>query len=334
VAAYLLRRLLIALPLLVVVSFVVFYLSRSFGGDPVDAILGEKGSAATRERLTKDLALDKPIVVQYVRYLKGIVTRGDLGHSYIMNESVSAELRVRFPRTIELTFAAMILAILIGIPAGVLSAVYKSTWVDYLAMGVSLAGVSIPVFWLGMLLILAFSGLLPVSGNLDPSLKIDRVTGLLLIDTLLAGNFAAWWSAAKHLVLPSLTLCTIPLAMTARITRASMLEVLGMDYIRTARAKGLPGLTVVMRHAFRNALIPVITLIGLEFGYLLGGAVLTESVFDWPGMGMYLVNRVFQSDPIAICGASIVVASTFIVVNLVVDALYAFIDPRIRYGSA
>ncbi len=333
-AAYLVRRALIAIPLLLVVSFIVFVLSRSIGGDPVDAILGEKGKPADRERITRELGLDKPVIVQYAIYLKGVVLRGDLGKSEIMNESVSTELGKRFPRTMELTIAAMVIAILFGIPAGVFSAVYKNTWVDYLGMGVSLAGVSIPVFWLGLLLILAFGGWLPVSGNLDPTITIPPVTGFLLIDCLLANNFPAWWDALLHLVLPALTLSTIPLAMTARITRSSMLEVLGADYIRTARAKGLPAVAVVMRHGFRNALIPVVTLLGLEFGYLLGGAVLTEKVFDWPGMGTYLVNRVFQSDPIAICGASIVVAAVFIVVNLIVDVLYAFIDPRIRYGQA
>ena len=333
--AYLVRRVLIAIPLLLVVSFVVFYLSRSVGGDPVDAILGEKGGRGeTRARIIKQYGLDKPIVVQYLIYLKGVV-RGDFGTSYIMQEeSVSAEIAKRLPRTMELTLAAMFIAIVLGIPAGVLSAVYKSSWVDYLCMGVSLAGVSVPVFWLGLLFILAFGGWLPISGNIDPTLSIRTVTGFLLIDTLLAGNLSAWWSAVLHLILPALTLSTIPLAMTARITRSSMLDVLGSDYIRTARAKGLHGLSIVMRHAFRNALIPVVTLLGLEFGYLLGGAVLTEKVFDWPGMGTYLVNRVFQSDPIAICGASIVVAAIFIFVNLVVDVLYAFIDPRIRYGQA
>jgi peptide/nickel transport system permease protein len=335
VTSYIVRRLLLAIPLLLAVSFIVFVLSRAGGRDPVDAILGEKGSPAARERVTRELGLDRPILVQYFLYLKGVVTRGDFGTSYIMQgQSVTEQIKRRFPPTFELTVAAMLVAILLGIPAGALSAVYKSTWVDYLSMGVSLLGVSVPVFWLGLLMILAFGGVMPISGNIDPALEIDSRTGFLTLDCLLAGQWAALGNALKHLVLPALTLATIPLAMTARITRSSMLEVLGSDYVRTARAKGLSSFAVVMRHAFRNALVPVVTLLGLEFGYLLGGAVLTETVFDWPGMGSYVVAAVFQTDPVSICGAAMVIAATFIVVNLAVDVLYAFIDPRIRYGPA
>ena len=327
------KRILLAVPLLLVVSFIVFFLSRAGGGDPVDAILGEKGSPATRARVTRDLGLDRSILVQYGKYLGGVV-RGDFGRSYIMQQSVSEELRRRFPATIELAVAAMLIAIIIGIPAGVLSAAYKSTWIDYLAMSVSLAGVSIPVFWLGLLLILAFGGFMPISGNLDPLYDIQPVTRFVFVDCLLAGDFGALLDALRHLLLPALALATIPLAMTARITRAAMLEVLGSDYVRTARAKGLGPTGVVMKHAFRNALIPVVTLLGLEFGYLLGGAVLTETVFDWPGMGTYIVRAVFQNDPVAICGASMIVAATFIVANLAVDIVYTLVDPRIRHESA
>jgi peptide/nickel transport system permease protein len=331
--SYLVRRLLAAVPLLLVVSFLVFFLSRAGGRDPVDAILGEKGSPETREKVTRELGLDKPLIVQYGIYLKGIVTRGDFGVSYIMQEQpVAEQIGRRFPPTVELATAAMILAILVGIPAGLASAVWRNTWVDYLMMGGSLLGISVPVFWLGLLLIFALGTHLPFGGNIDPMMIVDPRTGFMLIDSALSSEPGAFKDAVLRLILPAMTLATIPLAMTARITRASLLEVMGSDYIRTARAKGLSGLKVVMRHAFRNALIPVVTLLGLEFGYLLGGAVLTETVFSWPGMGTYVVDAVFQTDPMAICGGSIVIATTFIAVNLAVDVLYAFVDPRIRYS--
>ena len=330
--SYILRRLLASIPLLFVVSFLVFFLSRAGGRDPVDAILGEKGTPEERARVTRELGLDKSLLSQYGIYI-GRVLRGDLGTSYIRaGESVSAEIGRRLPATIELTMAAMFIAILVGIPAGMLSAVRPRSWIDYLGMSISLAGVSIPVFWLGLLFVLAFKSWLPVSGNIDPAIDVVRRTGFTLLDCALAGDGRALVDALRHLVLPAATLSTIPLAMTARITRSSMLEVLGSDYVRTARAKGLSPFTVVARHAFRNALVPVVTLVGLEFGYLLGGAVLTETVFDWPGLGTYTVHAVFQTDPVSICGASMVIAATFILANLAVDILYAFIDPRVRYG--
>jgi len=331
--SYIFRRLLASIPLLFVVSFIVFFLSRAGGRDPVDAILGEKGTPEARARVTRELGLDKPLIVQYGIYIKRVLLHGDLGTSYIRaGESVSAEIGRRLPATIELTLGAMLIAILVGIPAGILSAVRPRSWIDYLGMSVSLAGVSIPVFWLGLLLVLAFKQWLPVSGNIDPAIDVVRRTGFTILDCALAGEGRALVDALRHLVLPAVTLSTIPLAMTARITRSSMLEVLGSDYVRTARAKGLSPYAVVSRHAFRNALVPVVTLIGLEFGYLLGGAVLTETVFDWPGLGTYTVHAVFQTDPVSICGASMVIAATFIVANLAVDILYAFIDPRVRYG--
>jgi ABC-type dipeptide/oligopeptide/nickel transport system permease component len=199
-------------------------------------------------------------------------------------------------------------------------------------MTVALAGVSVPVFWLGLLLILAFGAWLPIGGNLNPEHFPDRITGFLLLDTLLQGEWAMFGDGLRHLLLPALALGTIPLAMTARITRASMLEVLGSDYVRTARAKGATPWRVVTRHALRNALIPIVTLVGLEFGYLLGGAVLTETVFSWPGMGTYILQSVRDTEYDSIGGAVLVLATTFVLVNLVVDILYAFIDPRIRYG--
>ena len=332
-AAYIVRRLLMAVPLLVVISFIVFFLSRAGGRDPVSAIVGERASAAARERAIREYGLDKPLIVQYGRYLAGIVTRGDFGVSYVnQGRSVSQQLARYLPPTIELTLAALLIALAAGVAAGVLSAVYSRTWIDYVATGVSLLGTSIPVFWLGLLLILALGQWLPYGGNLDPTLEVPRRTGFMIFDCLLAGDRAALADALQRLVLPACTLATIPLAMTARITRASMLEVLGSDYVRTARAKGLAPYRVVMKHAFRNALIPVVTLVGLEFGYLLGGAVLTETVFAWPGMGSFLVASVIDSDPMSVCGAAMVITALFILVNLAVDVAYAFIDPRIHYA--
>lgn len=330
---YLLRRLLAAIPLLLAVSFTVFVLTRSVPGDPVDAMLGEKANPQIREELTRKHGLDKPILVQYWIYMKGLVTRGDLGVSYIRkSQPIKDEIKRRLPATIELTFAAMVLSIFGGVLFGVLAAVKKGSWIDYLSMGGALAGVSIPVFWLGLLLMLALGGALASGGNLDPKFELERTTGFVLIDTLIHGEFAMFGDALRRLILPALALATIPMAMIARITRASMLEVLGSDYVRTARAKGLDGETVVMRHAMRNAMVPIVTLIGLEFGYLLGGAVLTETVFDWPGMGTYIMNSVSNLDYLAIQGAIMVLSITFVIVNLAVDVLYAFVDPRIRYG--
>jgi peptide/nickel transport system permease protein len=332
-AAYIVRRLLVAVPLLVVISFIVFFLSRAGGRDPVSAIVGERASSEARERAIKEFGLDKPLIVQYGRYLAGIVTRGDFGVSYVnQGRSVSQQLATYLPPTLELTLAAMGIALILGIAAGVLSAVYSRSWVDYLATGISLFGVSIPVFWLGLLLILGFGSWLPYGGNLDPTFDVPRRTGFMILDCALSGQGPALRDALLRLILPACTLATIPLAMTARITRASMLEVLGSDYVRTARAKGLTPGRVVMKHAFRNALIPVVTLVGLEFGYLLGGAVLTETVFAWPGMGSFLVASVLDSDPMSVCGAAMVITALFILVNLAVDVTYAFIDPRIHYA--
>ncbi|MBI2898571.1 MAG: ABC transporter permease [Planctomycetes bacterium] len=333
--AYLLRRLLAAIPLLVAVSLVVFVLTRSVPGDPVDAMLGEKATPQVREEIRRKHGLDRPILVQYAIYMKGLLLRGDLGVSYVRkNQPIAEEIRRRLPATIELTLAAMILSILGGVLFGVLAAVKKGSFWDYASMLAALIGVSVPVFWLGLLLMLAFGGAFASGGNLDPSFDIERPTGFALVDTLVAGEPRMFLDALRRLVLPALALATIPMAMIARITRSSMLEVLGSDYVRTARAKGLDSEAVVMRHALRNALVPIVTLVGLEFGYLLGGAVLTETVFDWPGMGTYIMSSVSNRDYLAIQGAVMMLCLVFVAVNLLVDVIYAFVDPRIRYGPA
>jgi peptide/nickel transport system permease protein len=228
----------------------------------------------------------------------------------------------------------MTLALAGGLLFGVVSAVYKSTWIDYVAMLIALIGVSVPIFWLGLLLLIALGSVFAGGGNLSLEYTLDPFTGFLLIDTLLARRPEMFVDALRHLVLPAMALATIPMAMTARITRASMLEVLNSDFVRTARAKGLDSHVVVIRHGLRNALIPILTLAGLEFGYLLGGAVLTETVFDWPGMGTYILRAVRDTEYDSIGGAILVLATIFVLVNLAVDILYTFLDPRIRYGSA
>jgi len=333
VTSYVVRRLLFLPVVLWAVSFIVFVLLRAVPGDPTTAIVGEKAPAELREKVRRDRGFDRPILVQYGIYL-GKLLRGDLGESYKRsNEKVGAQIARKLPHTIELTVAAMAIALAGGLFFGLLSAVHKGRWIDTASMTVALAGVSVPVFWLGLLLILAFGSFLPISGNLSPEYDVVPRTGFLLIDTLLMGSGRLFGDALLHLLMPALALSTIPLAMTARITRSSMLEVLESDYIRTARAKGASPAGVVLRHALRNAALPIVTLMGLEFGYLLGGAVLTETVFDWDGMGTYILTSVRETEYESIGGAVLVLAFTFVIVNLAVDLLYAVIDPRVRYGS-
>jgi len=333
VTSYLFRRLLFLPVVLWAVSLIVFVLMRSVPGDPAAAIAGEKAPAEIRLRVRRERGFDRPIAVQYVAYL-GRLLHGDLGESFKhSNEKVRDQIARKLPHTLELAFAALTIAVAAGLSLGILSAAFKGSWIDYASMTVALAGVSIPVFWLGLLLIIAFSSVLPVSGNLNPIyVPVDR-TGFLLIDTLLMGDGVMFRDALAHLVMPALALATIPLAMIARITRASMLEVLGSDYIRTARAKGLSPAGIILRHALRNAALPIVTLLGLEFGSLLGGAVLTETVFDWDGMGTYILTSVRETEYESIGGAVLVLAFTFVLVNLATDLLYSFIDPRIRHGQ-
>jgi len=333
VTAYLLRRLM-ALPLVLwAVSFTVFVLMRAVPGDPTTAIVGEKAPKELRDRVRRERGFDRPILVQYGLYLRRLL-RGDLGSSYKRSsEKVSDQIARKLPHTLELSVAAMLIALLGGLGFGILSAVCKGTWIDALSTTVALAGVSIPVFWLGLLLILAFGSVLPIGGNLRSDLVLVDRSGFVLVDALLMGDPAILGDALLHLLMPALALSTIPMATTARITRSSMLDVLGSDYIRTARAKGAAPARVVLVHAMRNAGLPIVTLLGLEFGTLLGGAVLTETVFDWDGMGTYILTSIRETEYDSIGGAVLVLAFTFVAINLIVDLLYAFIDPRIRYGT-
>jgi peptide/nickel transport system permease protein len=328
------RRLLALVPVLLGVTFVAFYAMYLTPGDPALLVLGERATPDRVEALRRELGLDKPFLVQYGVFL-GRLAQGNLGRSTQTNNPVIEDVLQRFPATIELTAAAMLVACAVGITAGVISAVRQYSLVDYAAMVGSLVGVSMPIFWLGFVLMLVFSlrlDWLPLSGRFDVSYYFPRATNFVLIDTLLDGQWDAFVSGVKHLILPAVTLSTVPMAIIARMTRSAMLEVLRQDYIRTARAKGVVGPRIVVRHALRNAFIPVLTVIGLQFGLLLGGAILTETVFAWPGLGRLTVEAIYTRDYPLIRGCVLVVATTFVLINLLVDLLYATIDPRIRVG--
>lgn len=302
---YILRRALVAIPAILGVVVIVFAMVRLAPGDPALLLAGEFADRATVERVRVRFGLDRPVHEQFVVFVGSLAT-GDLGRSTRTNREVTRDLATYFPNTLELAFGAILIALAIGIPAGVISAVYRNTWIDGVTTFLALLGVSMPVFWFGLLAILFFSvnlGWFPVSGR---------------------GTF-------RHLVLPAITLGVSSTAIIARMTRSSMLEVLSQDYVRTARAKGLLNRRVVAKHALRNALVPVVTIGGLEFGRLMGGAVLTETVFTWPGIGRLLVDSILARDYPVVQGAVLLIATAFIVVNLLVDLIYGLIDPRIRY---
>ncbi len=333
--AFLLKRLGLVLPTFVGITLLVFSLIRLLPGDPVEALSGERGMDAERyQRLLHQFGLDRPLPVQYLDYLWRAV-HGDLGLSTITHEPVFKEFMTLFPATIELSACAMLIALVLGLPAGIVAAVKRNTVWDYSVMGASLTGYSMPIFWWGLLLILTFSvslGWTPVSGRIAIQFDIAPVSGFMLVDSLLSGERGAFKSALSHLVLPSIALGTIPLAVIARMTRSSMLEVLREDYVRTARAKGASNFRVVGIHALRNALIPVVTTIGLQVGTLLAGAILTETIFSWPGIGKWLVEAIHRRDYPAVQGGILLSATVIIAVNLIVDVLYGVINPRIRHG--
>lgn len=317
------------------VTVLAFGLIHLLPGDPVELMFGERGiDPQQHAALMAQLGLDRPLLVQYGSYI-GRVLHGDLGRSLVTHESVLTEFLTLFPATVELAVAAMLVAITLGMPAGIVAAVRRGTATDYGVMGAALAGYSMPVFWWAILLILLFSvtlGITPVSSRLDVAYYIQPVTGFMLIDSWLSGEPGAFRSALSHLVLPAIALGTIPMAVIARMTRSSMLEVLNEDYVRTARAKGLGPGRIVGLHALRNALIPVITVIGLQVGSLFGGAVLTETIFAWPGVGKWLIESVNRRDYPVLQGGMLLIAAIIIGVNLLVDLLSGFINPRIRHA--
>lgn len=331
---YIGRRLLELVPVSFGVLLVVFTIAHLTPADPAIVLLGEHATPEAIARIREQLHLNDPLPVQFVRYLAGVV-HGDLGNSIQSNERVTVELATRFPATIELTFAAMLIASAVGLFTGILAATRQNSFFDGASMFVALFGFSMPIFWLGIMLILLFAaylGWFPISGRLDYTVEVTRVTNLYLLDALLTRNWEEFGNALQHLVLPAVTLSTVPLAIIARMTRSSLLEVLRQDYVRTARAKGVAEPGVIMRHAIKNAFIPVITVIGLNVGSLLGGAILTETIFAWPGVGRLVVDAIFARDYPVVQGVVLVIALVFVLVNLIVDLSYGYLDPRIRYG--
>ena len=334
---YILHRLLSVGLSLFGVSLLVFFMVHLIPGDAALTILGERATEEALTELRRQMGLDQPLYKQYGVFLWDLL-HFDLGRSFKTNQPVIEEILRKFPATVELTFAAMIFSIFFGIAAGVIAAVNRGKFWDYTTMFGSLAGISMPIFWLGLMLILLLAYTFPIfpsSQRLDAILDLDiqHRTHFYLIDTLLAGNFAAFRDAIAHLILPAITLGTVPLAIIARMTRSSLLEVLNQQYIVTAYAKGLPKWVVILKHALKNSIIPVLTVIGLQFGYLMGGAILTEHIFSWPGLGSWLRAAVEARDIRPVQGGVLFVASVFMTVNLIVDLLYAYFDPRIRTGG-
>ncbi|WP_018698103.1 ABC transporter permease subunit [Amorphus coralli] len=332
---FLLHRFGILIPTFIGVSIVTFAFIRVLPGDPILLLAGERGVTPERyAQLQELLGFDRPLVVQYWDYLWAIL-HGDFGTSLVSKQPVLDEFLARFPATLELSLCAMFLAVIIGIPAGVIAAVKRGSIYDQSIMTTALVGYSMPIFWWGLLLIILFSvtlGWTPVSGRISLMYYFPQVTGFMLIDSLLSGEKGAFASAVSHLILPSIVLGTIPLAVIARQTRSAMLEVLGEDYVRTARAKGLSSGRIVGLHALRNALIPVVTVIGLQVGVMMAGAILTETIFSWPGVGKWMLDSVFKRDYPVVQGGLLLIAAVVMVVNLMVDLLYGFINPRIRQG--
>ncbi|MGC7871885.1 ABC transporter permease [Desulfosporosinus sp. SYSU MS00001] len=332
---YIIKRLLMLIPVLLGVSIIVFLIMRVFSPDPAPIVLGQHATQQAADAWRQVNGLNDPIYLQYFHYLKGALT-GDLGTSYYTKLPVVKEIMSRFPATIELAFVAIILASFFGIVIGVISAVKKNSIFDNAGMFLALIGVSMPIFWLGILLIILFSGALhwlPSNGRINPLLAPAHITGFFLIDSLMAGNMDSFFDALKHIILPASALAMYSMAIITRMTRSSMLDTLQQDFIRTARAKGVPEGKVIRKHALRNGLIPIVTVIGLQLGSLLGGAVLTETVFSWPGIGAYTVECILKSDFPVVQGVVLLVATIYVLMNLIVDVIYAFLDPRIKYSK-
>jgi peptide/nickel transport system permease protein len=331
--SYTIRRLLMLIPVLLGMTIIVFSIIHAIPGDPADTILGEKASEQSKQELRIELGLNKPMYVQYIDYMDKLA-HGDLGNSIRTRSPISTEILPYLAATIELTVVSMAIAVFVGVNAGILSAWKQNSWFDYISMLIALIGVSMPIFWLGLMEQWIFSlqlKWLPSIGRMDVRDPIDAITNLYLLDAVLNGRWDQLWPVIKHLILPGVALGTIPMAIIARMTRSSMLEVMRSDYIRTAKAKGLSQFFVVYKHALKNALIPVVTVIGLQTGLLLGGAVLTETIFAWPGVGRYIFDAISSRDYPVIQSGILVIALIFVLVNLVVDLLYAYIDPRINY---
>ncbi len=334
---FVLNRIALLVPIFFGVTLVSFGFIRMLPGDPVAALAGERDMSPERHaEMMEKLGLDKPAWQQYLDYVWNLL-HGDFGTSVLTNRPILDEFMELFPATVELGVSAMFLAIIIGVPMGIFAAVKRGTIFDQGIMGLSLVGYSMPIFWWGLLLIILFSGtwgLTPISGRISFLFDVPTVTGFLLIDSLLSGEEGAFASAMHHMILPTIVLGTIPLAIIARQTRSAMLEVLSEDYVRTARAKGLSPLRVYGLHALRNAMITVITVIGLQVGTLMAGAILTETIFSWPGIGKWIIFSVFSRDYYAVQGGLVLIAMIIMSVNLLVDVLYGLINPRIMHTNS
>lgn len=346
---YMFRRILSVLPTLIGVTFVIFMFQRLIPGDPAIAMLGEHATDESIERIREQLGLNRPLFLdrealvdddipgffdsQYMRYMERL-SHLDLGNSIHRRIPVMETLKLRFPATVELSLLSMIIAVIIGIPVGIISASRRNTAIDSISMVGSLIGVSMPIFWLGIMEIMLFAVILqwlPAGARLSTGIEIESITNLYLVDSLITGNMEGFADALSHIIMPAVALATIPMGIIARMTRSSMLDVLQEDYIRTARAKGLGGRKVLFRHALKNAALPVVTIIGLQAGTLLAGAVLTETIFSWPGIGRWIYDAILGRDYPIVQGGTLLIAIVFIGVNFLVDILYALLDPRIRY---
>ncbi|MEZ4703707.1 MAG: ABC transporter permease subunit [Bdellovibrionota bacterium] len=337
---YFLKKVSILALTLLGVSLFTFSIVRLIPGDPIKAMVGERGvSPEFRAELEASLGLDQSLPIQYFNYMKSVF-RGEMGISLVSQRPVAEEFFDRFPATLELGFLALLIAVVVGVPVGILAAVKRNTFFDYAFMGASLVGYSMPIFWWGLILILfssinfldlPFLGWTPVSGRLSPMYFIESKTGFMLIDVWFSeDSWAAFWDAFRHLMLPSIAMATIPLATISRMTRSSLLEVLDENYVQTARAKGLGWFGVVVRHAFRNALIPVVTVIGLSLSSIVTGAILTETIFSWPGIAHWLVKSVHARDYTVLQGGTLLIATCIVGINLLTDLTYLLIDPKLR----
>ncbi|NMP09326.1 ABC transporter permease [Paenibacillus polymyxa] len=331
--SYIVKRLAILIPVLLGMTLIVFSIIHAIPGDPAETILGDKATEQSKQALREQLGLNKPWLQQYGTYLSELA-RGDLGDSIRTRQPIAREMVPYLAATLELTVASMFFAVVVGMNAGIVSAWKCNSWFDYVSMVIALVGVSMPIFWLGLMEQWIFANKLhwlPSIGRMNSRDPVEAVTHLAVIDAVIGGRMDQVWTVIKHLILPSIALGTIPMAVIARITRSSMLEVMDADYIRTARAKGLASFQVVYKHALKNAAIPVLTVIGLQTGSLLGGAVLTETIFAWPGIGRYIFEAISSRDYPVIQSGILIIAFLFVIINLIVDLLYAVLDRRIRY---
>ncbi|HZF57617.1 MAG TPA: ABC transporter permease [Rubrobacter sp.] len=331
-ATFIGRRVLQLIPVLLGVSLVVFFMVRAIPGDPAQILLGQTATPEAVREIRTRLGLDEPIIVQYLLFLRDAAT-GDLGDSIVTGQPVTTTLLEKFPATLELALAALLFAVVVGVPIGVIAAVRQYSLLDRITSVIALTGVSMPIFWLAMVFVVIFTvnlEWLPFPGRVGNEVSFTSYTGVYTLDTLITFNLPAFWDVLKHLILPAVALGTIPMAVVTRMTRSSMLEVMNEDYVRTAKAKGVVPWRVVFRHALRNAMLPTVTVIGLQFGLLMGGAILTETIFTWNGIGQYALQSISGRDYAGIQGVVLYGAVFFVFINLLVDVLYAVLDPRVR----